>query len=132
MGDVAVKYTLISVSVVILASFISLILWTTIMGSKLEGDLENDLTAQYAHASESVMFSASTLESIDSVNLYKMLELNRSTIIDFSIRLLQPVNGSIYMSDWRQLIFDPDKRFNVKLKGDSGTGFIVDCQEVNA
>lgn len=126
MEGVLSKWILTSISVVLFASLISLIAWTVMLGYGIAYDLQDGVIVYYSEAGLSMMVNANNLESIDSANLYKVMESNRNVITDFKITNL---DGSI-IYDTRELLNRPTDRFNVVIRGDSSTGFEVTATEV--
>ena len=122
------KWILTSISVVLFSSLVSLIAWTVMLGYGIAYDLEDDVITYYSEAGLSMMVSANNLESIDSANLYKVMESNRNVITDFQITNL---DGS-FVYDTRDLLNRPTDRFKVVIRGDSSIGFEVTATEVNA
>lgn len=126
MSDLLSKWIFISIAVIIFATLVSLILWTVVLGYDIYADLQGEVIGYYSEAGLSMMIDANNVDSIDSANLYKVLESNRNVIIDYSITNLD----GTYVQDTRDLLNRPTDRFKLVIRGDSAVGFQVIATEV--
>lgn len=126
MEDGAVKWILISVSVVVFATLVSVMVFTFKLGTAIAGDLENQVAGIYSEAGLSMLVDADNLEDIDGANLYKILEANSNIITSYSIKNL---DGSLIL-ETNELLTRPLDRFKVNITGDSRIGFKVEVQQV--
>lgn len=127
MESTFVRHILVSISCVLLATLVSAIVWTISIGSAIWSSFQDDIIMYYSEAGLSIMVDANNLESLDSANLYKMMEVNRNIITDFRIENL---DGTI-VSDTRELLDRPTDRFSVIIRGDSSIGFEVSAEQVS-
>lgn len=126
MGELVSKWILTSISVVVFSSLVSVIAWTLVIGYNIADDLQGDAITYYSEAGLSMMVDANNVDSIDSANLYKVMEVNRNIITDFSITNL---DGS-FVYDTSELLKRPLDRFSIVIQGDSSIGFEVTAKQV--
>ena len=120
------KSIMVAISVVIVASIVSAIVFTVYLGTQAFSDFQSGVVTQYSEAGLSMMVDAKNLESLDAANVYKMMEVNRNIIKDFSIIKL---DGSVITS--RSILLQyPTERYSVVITGDSVTGFYVFARQV--
>lgn len=120
------KWIVTSVSVVILASLVATISWTVVIGWDIAASFQDNVIKYYSEAGLSIMVDANNIDDVDAVNLYKMMEVNRNIITDYTIRNLD----GTYVFDTRTLLNRPADRFSVVIRGDSSTGFEVIVTQV--
>lgn len=126
MEGVLRTWILTSISVIILAMLTGSIVWTIVIGMNIANDWQDSAIQSYSDAGLSMMVDFSNIENVDALNLYKLIEINRSIIIDYSIKNL---DGS-YVYDLDELLKRPIDRFKLSIEGDSSNGFIVEVNQV--
>lgn len=122
------NWIMISISVVLLSSLVSTILWTMAIGLSILSSFQDRTVTLYSEAGMSIMIDSSNLDSVDATNVYKMIEVNRNIIKGFAI---QNLDGS-YVQDTRELLQRPIDRFSISITGDSAIGFDVIVKQVQA
>lgn len=126
MGEVLSKWILTCIAVVIFSSLVSVIVWTLAIGYNIADDMKSDVITYYSEAGLSMIVDANNVDSIDSANLYKIMEVNRNIITDYSISNL---DGS-FVYDTKELLTRPLDRFSIVIEGDSSIGFEVTAQQI--
>lgn len=126
MNAMMLKSIVIAVSVVLLSSFVGTVMWTANIGYRIWYDIQDTATTLYSESGLAMMIDQHNLESIDSCNLYKMLQVNSSNIRDFRISKL---DGNMVTS-YEQLLRDPLARFEVTITGDPNIGFYIEADEI--
>lgn len=126
MGDLLTKHILVSVSVVLLSTLVGVIAWTVTLGYSIAGDAQSKVITYYSEAGLSMMINAHNIDSVDSANLYRMLEVNRNLITDYSIKRLD--NSTI--KEFSDLLDNPTSRYKVVIRGDSAVGFEITATEI--
>lgn len=126
MGEVLSKWILTCIAVVIFSSLVSVIVWTLAIGYNIADDMQSDVITYYSEAGLSMIVDANNVDSIDSANLYKIMEVNRNIITDYSISNL---DGS-FVYDTKELLTRPLDRFSIVIEGDSSIGFEVTAQQI--
>ena len=126
MEDTLAKSIFVFIGTVILAALVSIIMFTIMLGTSIQGSLVERATKYYSEAGLSIMIDANNLDSIDAPNLYKMLCVNSNVIIDWNI---MNMDGE-YIRDWEELLLTPTSKYSVTIRGDSAIGFEVQATEV--
>lgn len=121
MEENLMKHTTMAVSVCLCATFISLVLWTVIIGYNIMNDFQSTITTYYAEAGLSTLIDSAYTDSIDSCNLYKILSVNRNIIVD--IQLFD--NTGHLFTNYEKLLDIPTKRWSIDILGDSAIGFQI-------
>jgi hypothetical protein len=116
----------LAISLVILSSLVSTIAWTFVIGMSIGSSFQDKMASYYSDAGVSMMIDFNNIDNVDAPNIYKMLEINRNVIKDYSIKNL---DGS-FVLDNRDLLSRPTDRFSITIRGDSSTGFQVEIEQV--
>lgn len=117
---------IIGVSVVVLSTFVAVLSWTFVIGFSIYSSFENKIMNSYNDFGVSTMIDSSNVNSVDSVNVYKMIEENRNAIKDYSITNL---DGS-HVLDTKELLNRPADKFSVNVIGDYAVGYQIEISEV--
>ena len=126
MDETLVKQFLMCVSVVLLAMLVGTISWTIVLGTSIRDDFLSEMTTYYSEAGLSIMIDSYNLDSIDSANLYKVMEVNSNVIVDYRIVDLE---GNL-ITDLKELLSRPTDRWSIVIEGDSSIGFKLEAMEV--
>lgn len=126
MDDTLMKYVIIAIVVVITAAFVGTVAWTMTIGTSIASRIQDTTITLYSEAGLSMMVDANNIDDIDATNLYKVMEVNRNIITDWTIR---NIDGSME-KDNRELLNRPTDRFSINIEGDSAIGFKLEAQQV--
>lgn len=126
MDDTLMKYVIIAIVVVITAAFVGTVAWTMTIGTSIASSIQDTTITLYSEAGLSMMVDANNIDNIDATNLYKVMEVNRNIITDWTIR---NIDGSME-KDNRELLNRPTDRFSINIEGDSAIGFKLEAQQV--
>lgn len=121
------NWIVMSISVVLMSTLVSTIMWTFTIGLSIMSSFQDQTIKLYSEAGMSIMIETSNLDSVDATNVYKMLEVNRNIIKNYYIRNLD----GTYVYDTRDLLKRPIDRFSVIITGDAAVGFQVRVQQVS-
>jgi hypothetical protein len=124
MDDLVQKWILTMISVVLVATLVGSIVWTVNIGGNIISDYQSNEVKLYSEAGLSVMINQYNLDDVDSISIYKMLEMNKSIINDYKFKTKTGANMSAF--DLRNLINNPLDRYEIEnITGDSNSGYTV-------
>lgn len=127
MDTISVKSILLAVSVILVSMIVSLSLWTTSIGMSIESSMQEEILKDYSSAGLSILVELSKNDEVDSILLYRLLIINKSSVKSYSVTKL---DGSI-VTDLTILLNKPLDRYKIVITGDVSTGFKVVCNQVS-
>lgn len=119
MDDISVKFLLMPVGVIILSLVMSVVSWSVVLGTQIMGNAQDKLAASYSAVDESVLRELNRNKEIDSLNLYRIINVNSDSLNDYSVTRTD--NSPV--TDMQELLDNPNDIYDVVVTGSNNAGF---------
>lgn len=124
MDDPIVKGILTSISVVLVATVVNLVVWTVMMGSQVMDSFQTATVASFSSVDATAIIDMQQAKEVDGVSLYRVVNENYRSLNDYSI--LDEVNNPI--NNLEDLLDKPNARYTVVVTGSRNAGYVLEAK----